>query len=78
MARSQPIELKLGQALSSCSHLDGLGSFGARATGSKDYGLNWWVGKIGTFRPPGVHFDPQTDKALEATKLIFSTDLSVG
>jgi len=58
---------KLGQALSSCSHLDGLGSCGARATGSKDCGPNWWVGKIGTFRPPRVprvQIDPQTDKAL--------------
>jgi hypothetical protein len=52
MARSQPIELKLGQALRVCSHLDSLGSCGARATGSKDCGPNEWVGKIGTFRPP--------------------------
>ena len=36
----------------SCSHLDGLGSCGARATGSKDCGPNWWVGK--TSAPGGV------------------------
>jgi hypothetical protein len=58
MARSQQIELKLGQALRVCSHLDGLGSCGARATGSKDCGPNWWVGKIGTFRPPWGPFRP--------------------